>query len=884
MTKSQRNPEKFLHKIQKETKKLQRGKLKIYLGAAPGVGKTYAMLQDALSQRDSGLDVVIGIVESHQRDEINRLQKPFEILPRKPVQYRNKELFEFDLDAALQRNPGIILVDEMAHTNAPGLRHTKRWQDIKELLDRGIDVYTTLNVQHIESLNDDVSQIIHAPIKETVPDSMIELAESIELVDIPPEDLLKRLKEGKVYIPQQAQIAIEHFFRKGNLAALRELALRTTAERVSTDVLSYRQDLGIRHVWPTKEKILVCVGPGPESKKMIRAARRMATSFQADWIAVYVDVTKIWGYKNTRNLAIENLRFAEQLGGETRVLTGFDIVKEIMSFAREQNVTQIMVWKNITSKLRGFLFGDLADEIVRHSEEIDVYIMTGERHPISPDLKQTPTSKNPWKFYGIAFAIPMFATFMSFMLTPFLSSNNLVMIYLLGVTIVSLLGQIGPAIFASIISVLFFDFFFIPPRYSFATTDLQYFLTLIIMLLIALVISNLTILTRRQADSARFSENQTAAMHNLSKKLSSTRGRDNLLKVGTDYIADIFDSDVLALLPFHNNLMIRPKIDKNPLSAKEMSIAQWVFELGQKAGHGTDTLSFSPALYLPLMTYQGTIGVLRIQSKSNRVLTPGQSHLLEACVNQIAAALEADHAHEQGNKSFLENERDKVRSEVLKSISHDIRTPLSLIMSAANKQIEMSKVLDPESVKKLGLQIYSHSDQLNGLINNLLQITYLEQADLQLQKQLYSLKDIVLSAIEQANRKIGKRSIDIKIPDSLPSVPYDVILLKEVLNNLIDNALKFTPADSPIEISAHIENDKALVTVEDKGPGVTPDEVRLLFNKFYRGRSFINEYGLGLGLTICKRIIEAHGGEIWVENQKGKGAAFHFTLPLSSSS
>ncbi len=637
------NPEELLQRVQAEEQKSTRGKLKIYLGAAPGVGKTHEMLHDALEEREKGLDVVIGIVESHGRTEINKMTTHFESLPREKILYHGKELLEFDIDGALKRNPGLILLDEMAHSNAPGTRHKKRWQDIKELLDRGVDVYTTLNVQHVESLNDDVSQIIHAPINETVPDSMLELADTIELVDIPPKELLKRLNEGKVYIPEQAKLASEYFFKEGNLTALRELALRTTAEQVGTQVLLYRQGKGIKHIWPTKEKILVCVGAGHDSRKLIRAARRLATSLQIAWIAVVVETPKMRWSEAKHNSAMQNLRFAEQLGATTRILTGLDMIKEIMRFAREQNVTQIMVWKNIRPRIRNLFFRNLADEIVRHSGEIDIYIMTGNSKVISPESKPFSIPSTSWLNYFIAILIVTLVTGLNFFLDSFLSTSNLIMVYLLGVTIVALLGEVGPAMLASILSVLACDFFFIEPLYSFAVSDIEYFFTLIVMLLVSFIISHLTLRMQRQAESARFAEQQTAALHTLSRQLASTRGMDKLLEIGTHYIGDILNSQVSALLPNKDRLVLHPK--NRELNDKEQGIAKWVYEMGKSAGFGTDTLSFSDALYMPLIASQQTIGVLRIVPKTKRLFTPDQMYLLEACSNQIALALEVDKIH-----------------------------------------------------------------------------------------------------------------------------------------------------------------------------------------------------------------------------------------------
>ncbi len=614
------DPEQLLQRMDEEDRKERRGKLKIYLGAAPGVGKTYAMLHDALEKRDNDFDVVIGVAESHGRHDIETMLKNFEIIPRQTVHYRSKTCLEFDLDAALKRRPGLILIDEMAHSNAPGLRHSKRWQDIKECLDRGIDFYTTLNVQHIESLKDDVAQIIQAPIRETVPDSMIEMANTIAVVDLPPEELLKRLQDGKIYIPQQAELATEHFFRKGNLIALRELALRTTAERVGTDVLLYRQSEGIKQIWPTRDKILVCVGPRLESLKLIRAAKRIVSSLQAEWVAVYVDTPQVHTSASQRNSAIQNLRLAEQLGAVTHVLTGFDIVKAIMDFAREQNVTQIMVRKHIVTRWRGWFRRSLADEIVRHSGEIDVYIMTGEAREEPHAPKNNSPHLLPWKTYGIAMVVMTLATLFNVMLYPFIAASNLVMVYLLSLVVIARFGRIELSILSSMISVVVYDFFFVPPFYSLAVSGIEYIITLIVMLVVAQIISYLTILTRRQTESARLTQYQTTALYTLSRQLTNTRGVDKLVVLGVTYVADAFNCDVMALLPKKNHLETQCSYpSKQRLDSKERSIAQWVYEMGQSAGLGTDTLSFSKALYLPLLAAEGPIGVLRIQPRTQQL-------------------------------------------------------------------------------------------------------------------------------------------------------------------------------------------------------------------------------------------------------------------------
>ncbi len=877
MSKTRPNPEHFLERAQREAKQESRGRLKIYLGAAPGVGKTYKMLQDAIEKRAQGLDVVIGVAESHGRKEIDRLLRHFEILPRQIVNYGHNKCPEFNLDSALQRSPGLILVDEMAHSNIPGLRHSKRWQDIEELLNRGIDVYTTLNVQHIESLKDDVAQIIQAPIKETVPDSMIERAHTIELVDLPPEDLLKRLKEGKVYIPEQATFAGEHFFRKGNLIALRELALRVTAERVGTEVLLYREREGIKQIWPTREKILVCVGPEPEALKLIRGAKRLAHGLQADWLAVYIATPYLQSKPEKNNNGLQNLRLAELLGAETHVLTGFNIVKEIISFAREQNITQIIVWKNIRNRLQGWFRRNLVDELVRSSGEIDIYIMTGDSSKKLSQKSNFP-NKTPWKIYGLSVAVVSFATLLNCLVYPFLGPSNLVMIYLLGVVVIALFGRVRPSIFASFLSVLAYDFFFITPFYSFAVSDIRYIFTLLVMLLVAQIISYLTIHIGRQAESAQLIQHQTSALYTFNRKLSKTRGRDKLLELGLNYISDVFDCDVMALLPKNNRLHVQASYPvKSFLNLKEKSIAQWVYDMNQAAGFGTDTLSSTNALYLPLKGSTKAIGVLRIKYRSQQLLTPERKGHLESSVNQMALALETDNLFEKARKNELEVEKDRARLNLLTSIFHDLSLPLKHVITALNSL----KDSDPKS-KLIEENIDHEINKLSRLNANLFQFIQFESEEVLLKKEPHSLKNIINHLIKTSAEILEKRPVYFSISDNVPLVNLDNKLIQEVLMNLLENAIKFSPNDTPIYINVELENKNIVVSIEDFGTGILPQEKNKLFKKFYRGKQSNNGHGLGLGLAICEKIIRAHGGSIWVDDIESKGASFRFTLPLST--
>jgi two-component system sensor histidine kinase KdpD len=884
------DPDQMLARA-KEEEIQQRGKLKIYLGSAPGVGKTYTMLEDALTKRSQGLDIVAGVVESHGRKEIERLLKGLEILPRKTVIYHEKSLLEFDLDGALSRNPGLILMDEMAHTNIPGLRHEKRWQDIKELLDRGIDVYTTLNVQHIESLNDVVTQIIGIKVRETVPDSVLGMADTIELIDLPPDDLLKRLQDGKVYFPAQAKLATQHFFRKGNLIALRELALRFTAEHVNEQVLLHRRGQGIEQTWPTTERLLVCVGSSAESTRIIRAAKRMSTSLHADWIAVYVEIPHLESSAAERNAATQNLRLAEQLGAETRILNGLSIAKEIINFAREQNITKIVMGKPVRPLWRHFLFGSLGDEVARASGDIDIYMIHGDSqaNSIKPIASRSLTQRIPVKMYGLAFVGMAITTGIGFLLYPYLGLVNVIMLYLLSIVLVSLYGKVGPAIFASCLAVATCDFLFIPPRFSFFIDDLQYFFTLVIMLVVAQIISHLTILTRRHAEIARLNEKRTAALHALTRQLAVARGIDKLIEIGARHVANVFNSDVVILLPEGNHLVIRSGSEKKKiLTSKEHSVAQWVYDMGQVAGLGTDTLPFSDAIYIPLMGSRETVGVLKVHPKQVEfLLIPEQLHLLEAYANQIAVALEVDRLQEKarGNQVVIETER--LRTALLNSLSNELQQPLFLIGNLIHQFTEQKAnvVANPRIYQELIDSIAREAERLARLIENLIQITRLEEGEIKLHKQLNSLADVINATFSRLEKKVGDRACKIQLPPNLMPLLFDKVLMEQVFVNLIENAVIYSPSDKPIEVTVTLMEDGVLVAIADYGPGLTGTDIERIFDKFYRGQYSQQESGAGLGLSICQSIIKAHNGRIWAENRSmTTGAIFYFILPLANDS
>jgi two-component system sensor histidine kinase KdpD len=880
------SPEALLAYVKAEERKKARGKCRIFLGAAPGVGKTYSMLEAAQVRRAEGLDLVAGLVETHGRQETEALLQNLEVLPRRRLEYRGITLEEFDLDAALARHPALILMDELAHTNAPGSRHAKRWLDIKELLDRGIDVYTTMNIQHLESLNDVIAQITGVVMRETVPDAVLEEADSLVLVDLPPDDLLQRLKEGKVYVPQQAEWATQNFFQVGNLIALRELALRITADRVNAEVLVYRQGQAVKTTWPTAERLLVCVGPSPFSPKLIRATKRMAASLHAEWFAVYVETPKMLRLPEAeRNRAVQNLRLAEQLGAETFTLRGRGIAEEIVSFARQRNITKIVAGKPLRPRWKDILFGSPVDELVRLSAEIDIYVITGE--PGGP--KETPSVVSRkaihWPDYEVGLFYFILANGLAFLMYPYFELSNLIMVYLVGVMVTAIHCGRGPAILVSVLSVLAFDFLFVPPRFTFAVADMQYFVTFAVMFLVALVISHLTSMIRQQAEAARLQERQTAAMHALSWQLASTRGFDNILQVAVKHISQILECQVLALLPDEKGAVHVAAGDPTIFSKdiiKELSVAQWTYNAGQMAGWGTQTLPTTEILYVPMQAANAILGLLALRPRDpKRLLSPEQIRLLESLAKQVALALEVERLQKTTSDAQIAMETERLRSSLLRSVTHDFQTPLAAIMGSASSLINLPGQVDAKLAQEMLANIYDEAERLSRLVNNLLDIARLESGSLKLHQELQPLEEVVGAALNRMEKKLADRPLTISLPPDLPMVPLDSALAEHLFINLLENALKYTPPGSPLALSAIPKDREMEVEVADRGPGFPPEDLDKIFDMFYRGTRDLGQKGYGLGLSICRAIVEAHGGRIWAENRPDGGAAIRFTFPLN---
>jgi two-component system sensor histidine kinase KdpD len=876
------DPDELLARVQEAEARKSQGKLKVFFGAAPGVGKTYTMLEAARARHAEGIDVAIGWVETHGRGETEALLGGLEVLPRRRLSYRGVRLEEFDLDSALERRPALIVVDELAHTNAPGSRHAKRFRDVEELLAAGIDVYTTLNVQHVETLNDVVAQITGVTVRETVPDAILDRADEIELVDLPAEELRKRLAEGKVYIPELAGRAAESFFREGNLIALRELALRRTAERVDAQMQRYRREHAVRETWPTAERVLVCVGPSPYAARLVRAARRMAVRLQAPWVAVFVETPAMLHLAEADREQLERtLRLAEQLGGETVTLSGGNEVEEILAYARRRNVTKLVVGKPAEPRWRTLAHGSFVERLVRGSGEIDVYVISGKSEEVDARQPMSGRAGSRWPAYGVALVTVAICTILAELLAERLALANLIMVYLLGVLVVALRAGRGPAAVSSVLSVAAFDFFFVPPHYTFAVGDTQYVLTFGVMLAVALVISGLAARVRDQAESARARERRTAALYAVSRACASAGETYEVVQVAGRQLAEVFERKVAIFLP-HKGGRLKVAFSENAGFAhdpKELSVAQWCMDHAERAGLGTATLPGSVALYLPLLVANGCVGVIGI-GPGGRALDSERTHLLEAFANQIALAVERTNLAAEAQGAHLQAETERTRSALLASVSHDLRTPLAAIAGASSTLLRASDSLPQESRRDLVQSINDQAGRLNRFIGNLLDMTRLEAGAITVRKEWQPVEEVIGAALGQLEGRLAGRDVRTRVPDATALVPLDAALVGQALVNLLENALKYAPPTAPIEVWARTDGDWVTFEVADRGPGLPEGEEQRVFEKFYRRPSENAQAGTGLGLAIAKAVAAAHGGRITAANRPGGGAVFSLALPL----
>ena len=873
------DPDALLRRLAEETQ--TRGRLKVFFGASAGVGKTYSMLEQARARRIEGTEVVIGWVETHGRSETAALTDGFERLPPREVEYRGVTLREFDLDLALARRPKLLLLDELAHTNAEGSRHAKRWQDAKELLEAGIDVYTTLNVQHVESLNDLVNRVTGVAVRETVPDGILDEADEVEFVDLSPEELLKRLAEGKVYVPDRAAEAVRNFFRRGNLLALRELALRRTAEHVDASVQDYRRDHEIGPTWPVAERILACVRPNPESDRLVRAARRMAARLKADWIVAYVESPEQRALSPAERQALARMvKLAEDLGATTVALSGASVSETILAFARQRNVSRIVVGKPAHSRWRDRLMGSLLDEIVRGSGGIEVHAIAGDPTKPAP-LPAPPAERRRGEgiSYAWSAAVVLACTLVCWAMFRRFDNSNLIMVYLLGVAFVATLYGRRPSVLAAVLSVAAFDLFFVPPYLTFAVSDTQYVVTFGVMLGVSLLISTLATRVRAQADAARRREARTRVLYAMSRELASARTSAGVARVASSHVSEILQGPTEVLLPGKDGRLLASSDGGEAVrDPREMAVAQWTFDHGRLAGRGTDTLPGASAIYVPLRGSQAVLAVLGVRPADSLLpLGPDQMDLLETLARQAASGLERVRLAREAEEARLSAEAERLRSTLLSSVSHDLRTPLATITGAASTLLQPGD-LGPEAERELKEAIYEEGDRLNRLVTNLLDMTRLESGSLRLGKDWESLEELVGTALGRLGKELSARRVEVRIPADLPLVSVDGLMIEQVLVNLLDNAVKYAEPASPITISAATAAGEVTVEVADQGPGIPPGAEEQVFEKFFRAGS--GPRGSGLGLPICRAIVTAHGGGIWAERRPPRGVAFRFTLPL----
>jgi two-component system sensor histidine kinase KdpD len=884
------SPEALLEAARREESRA--GELRIFVGAAPGVGKTYTMLETARARRKDGYDVIVGIVETHGRKETEALLEGLEVVPRRRIEYRGQWLEEMDIDAIIARRPQIVLVDELAHTNAPGSRHPKRCLDVEELLNRGINVYSTVNIQHIESLNDVVAQITGVRVRETVPDRVFDRADSVELIDLTPDDLIQRLKEGKVYVPKQAERALEHFFSPANLTALRELALRRTAERVDEQLLTHMQEHAIQGPWAAGERILVCISEDPRAASLVRYAKRLADRLHAPWTAVSIETQRsLQLSEEERDRIADTLRLAESLGAEAITIpsAGRRIADDVIYFSHAHNVTQIVIGKSTRSRWFEILHGSVVHEMVRSAGNISVHVIAGELasgEPISKKTVRAAEVKKP--FDVIPYLVATFAVAIALgldqLIYPFMGVENVDLVFMTAIVAIAVRYGLLPSLYASVIASLCYNFFFLPPIYTFTITDPTNVAAFLIFIIMAALVSNVAARVRTQAMAAIERARTTEALYAFSRKLAGVGSLDDVLWATAYQTALMLKVRVVLLLPENSSIGVRAGYPpEDTLDEADLAAARWAWEHNRSAGRGSDTLPGAKRLFLPMRTGRGPIGIVGIDSdKPGPLLSPDQRRLLDALIDQGALAIERVFLVEDVDRAKRSIEADRLRSALLTSISHDLKTPLSGILGAASTLRDVAATLDDAAKADLLTTIIDESERLNRFIANLLDMTRLESGAVVPQTALQDLGEVVGSALARAAKILAHHEIEVELSADVPMLELDPVLFEQALFNILDNAGKYAPAGTTVHIRSWRERQAVVLQILDEGVGIPPDDVERIFDKFYRAQKGDQvRAGTGLGLAISRGFVEALNGTITAANRTDRsGAVFTIRLPI----
>ena len=879
------DPDALLAKLNKEA----RGKLTVFLGAAAGVGKTYTMLESAHDMLATGINVVIGWVETHKRQETEKMVEGLPRLPAKEIEYRGKTFLEMDIDAILALKPQVVLVDELAHTNVAGSRHVRRFQDVEEIINAGIDVYTTLNIQHIESLNDIVAQITGVTVRETVPDSIVEQADQVQLIDIPPNELIKRLKEGKIYVPRQAELALNKFFRPGNINALRELALRFTACRVDKELCEYMQEHDIAGPWSVGERVMVCVSGSPFSAQLIRAACRLARGLQAELLAVHIEIPRKLALSDKeRDRIFRNMRLAEELGARTLSVAGNDLTEEILSIALEYNVTHVVVGKPLRGRIREWLSGTaVVDKLIRHSNGMNIHVIQGKTEVQNePKVKTLATTVSiNWWHYIAGLLMLVLVTAGSWLWRDYVEPMHVIMLYLLPVLLSAFWWGQGPSYITALCSMLMFDFLFIPPIFTFNISDLRYMWSLPIFFVVSFVTGRQTEKLRVEALQARQREKSTRALYSFSRNIAAVVDVNVIVRNLVDQSWQALEHPVAVFLPQKDGKLVLAGLAGEAattelgIDSSEWAVAIWAYEHSEIAGRYTDTLPGAQYMYLPLMTSGNAVGVLGIHIEE-KMLTPDQRRLIEAWVGLAAIAVERVNLAAQASQAAQLVSSDQLRTALFNSISHELRTPLASIIGSVSELLDTEEVYSGADRKELLETVQEGATRMERLVSNLLDTARLESGMLQLKKDWCDMEDIIGIALRRMAECINDRPLFINISDDLPLVKADCVLLEQVLVNLLDNACKYSTKGSEIVITASQDETMVSVSVADRGEGIPPEYLTQVFDKFYRVQQPKSVIGTGLGLSICKGIIEAHDGNIYAENRPSGGTIMTFTIPF----